>query len=518
VAAQPASLADYVERSAAERPTALAVVDPSGRTITYDALDKRAEHIAAFLREQGVQPGDRVGLLLPKGIDAVSIMLGVLKARAAYVPADYSGPLDRARTILSDCAVRALFVHPRCVSVVPEDGEWRPVRIVVSDEEGDGADWARVLSTPPLPPLGGRSRDDLAYILYTSGSTGVPKGVMLTQENALSFVDWCSSVFHPEPQDQFSSHAPFHFDLSVLDIYVCLKHGATLHIISEELGKHPKELAKFIAARRLSMWYSTPSTLALLADFGDLPSLDCSALRVVLFAGEVFPVKHLRQIVRLWNQAAFYNLYGPTETNVCTFARIPPSIPDDRVTPYPIGWLCSHCEGVVLDEELNEVPRGGEGLLYIAGAPVFGGYWNRPVENGRAFLVRDGRRWYNTGDVVREDAEDGYIYVGRRDRMVKRRGYRIELGEIEKGLYQHPDVQEAAVVAVPDPASGVKIAAFIAPRPGRRPSIIDLKMFCGKQLLAYMNPDTFTFLDSLPMTSTNKVDYQSLGRKAQAGA
>jgi acyl-coenzyme A synthetase/AMP-(fatty) acid ligase len=332
---------------------------------------------------------------------------------------------------------------------------------------------------------------------------------MLTHGNAMSFVDWCSAVFAPAAEDRFSSHAPFHFDLSVLDLYVSIKHGATLFLIAEDLGKDPKRLAAFIAGNRLTVWYSTPSILALLVQFGRLDAHDCSSLRLVLFAGEVFPVKHLRALQGRWPGPAYYNLYGPTETNVCTFARIPESIPADREAPYPIGDVCSHCRSLVLDSAGNETTPGDEGLLYISGPSVFHGYWNRPAENAAAFVIRDGVSWYNTGDVVRWDADGGFIYVGRRDRMVKRHGYRIELGEIEKALYLHPDVREAAVVSTADPEAGTRITAFLACH-GRRPSIVQLKTFAASRLPVYMSPDQFLFCDNLPRTSTNKVAYQAL--------
>jgi acyl-coenzyme A synthetase/AMP-(fatty) acid ligase len=165
----------------------------------------------------------------------------------------------------------------------------------------------------------------------------------------------------------------------------------------------------------------------------------------------------------------------------------------------------------VLDEDQRVVAPAGEGLLYIAGPSVFGGYWNRPVENSAAFCERDGRRWYNTGDVVRWEP-DGFVYVGRKDRMVKRRGYRIELGEIERALHLHPQVREAAVVSVPDPDAGIRIVAFLACVEGARPSIVELKTFCGRQLPAYMSPDRFVIEARLPRTSTDKVDYQTLRR------
>jgi hypothetical protein len=212
-------------------------------------------------------------------------------------------------------------------------------------------------------------------------------------------------------------------------------------------------------------------------------------------------------------RAAYWNLYGPTETNVCTFAPIPLPVPDDRTQPYPIGPVCSHCAALVLDEQGAEQPRGGEGLLWIAGPSLFRGYWNRPDLDAQVFLQRDGRRWYNTGDVVREE-RDGFVYLGRRDRMVKRRGYRIELGEIETALQSHPGLREAAVVALPDAGDGLRIRAHVARAAhDGRPTIVDLKRFCASALPPFMSPDLFSFHEALPRTSTSKVDYQALLRE-----
>ena len=518
-----ASLVDYLEASARQCPDRSAVVDPAGWSVTYRELNERADRIAGFLVSAGVAPGDRVGVVVPKGIVAITAFFGIMKARAAYVPADWTAPASRNRAILSDCQVRVAFLSTSCASIVESWTETPLAAVVFVGGEAmpsvstasSVCTWEQAAGHAPAR-VEGRDRQDLAYILYTSGSTGVPKGVMLTHENALSFVDWCSDVFAPSDADRFSSHAPFHFDLSVLDIYVPLKHGATLYVIGEDFGKSPKELAQFIADSRLTVWYSTPSILTLLAQFGDLRSRDYSALRLVLFAGEVFPVKHLRDLVALWPAPAYYNLYGPTETNVCTFARIQPPVPEERTAPYPIGFPCAHCEALVLDEQGNELTGDEEGLLHIAGASVFPGYWNRPELNAGAFVDRGGARWYNTGDVVTWDPAQGFIYRGRRDRMVKRRGYRIELGEIERGLYQHPAIAEAAVVALSD-ESGVRIVACVSVR-SKRPSIIELKTFCARQLPSYMSPDVFLFVDALPRTSTNKVDYQGLTQMAASSS
>lgn len=280
------------------------------------------------------------------------------------------------------------------------------------------------------------------------------------------------------------------------------------------MGKSPRELARFIAERRISVWYSTPSILSLLTEFGALKRLEFSALRLVLFAGEVFPVKHLRRLTELWPAPAYYNLYGPTETNVCTYARIPLPIPAERTEPHPIGVPCSHCAALMLGEQGEPVACGAEGLLYIAGPSVFAGYWQRPDETAARFREIDGMRWYNTGDVVRDESGE-LVYVGRRDRMVKRRGYRIELGDIESGLYRHPQVREAGTVAVPDTESGVRILAYLS-LAAAAPSLIELKSFCHDVLPAYMIPDVFLFREALPRTSTNKLDYQALLRESAA--
>jgi L-proline---[L-prolyl-carrier protein] ligase len=511
-------LADFLERSADRYANRPAVVDPGGRAVTYAELNRQADALAAFLADRGVKRGDRVGVVLPKSIAAVVAFFASLKAGAAYVPVDSTAPAERSRRILADCDVRAIVLDGRAMDVVPERGEGveAPAALIVAGtvsgpvrEQPSMTPFEAALNSDCAPAATERSPDDLAYIIYTSGSTGIPKGVMITHRNALSFMDWCSSVLTPTIDDRFGSHTPFHFDASVQDIYPAIRHGASLHLVSEEVGRAPKDLARFIVDRQLTIWSSTPSALIMLLQFGQLEA-HAPSIRLVSFGGEVFPVKYLRELKRVWPAPVFYNMYGPTETTTtCAFARIPAVVPDDRDVPYPIGFPCSHCQALVLDEAGYEAGPGQEGLLHISGPSVFQGYWKRPEETAAAFLERSDARWYNTGDVVRWDPSEGFTYVGRRDRMVKRRGYRIELGEIERALYQHPRVQEAAVVSIPDPDSGVKIVAFLsclAPSP----SIVELKTFSATHLPPYMVPDRFVFQDHLPKTSTDKVDYVKL--------
>jgi amino acid adenylation domain-containing protein len=514
----PVPLHGYLDRAAADHPGRTAVIDTDGRRICYRDLAALSDRVRDRLRASGVGPGDRVGIYLRKSIDSVAAIYGILKSGAAYVPVDPGAPPSRNAYILDDCAVRAVIVEGRFLDGLRgassrSDEACAFIRI---DEVGGGEGLSAVLdreqagSPAPAVPSAEPSPEDLAYILYTSGSTGRPKGVMLSHGHAVNYIDWCVETFRPTPEDRFSSHAPFHFDLSILDLHTALRSGASLALIGEAAGKDPATTAELIADRGITIWYSTPSVLSLLVQFGRLEERDGIELRIVLFAGEVFPIKFLRRLRRILPRPVFYNLYGPTETNVCTFYRIPDRIPEERVDPYPIGRPCANARTRVVDAEGNDVPPGEPGELCVAGPPVMSGYWNLPEQTERAFLTdASGERWYRTGDIVVEEPGGDYVYAGRRDRMVKRRGYRVELGEIESALYRHPRVKEAAVVALPDEESGVRVRAFLA-CDGEAPSIIEMKSFCAEHLPLYMVPDVFSVLDELPKTSTDKMDYQTL--------
>ncbi len=515
------NLHGYLDSTTQEYPNRTAVEDAAGGTITFRELSQLADRLRDRLVHLGVQPGDRVGIYMKKSIDAVASIFGILKSGAAYVPVDPSAPPSRNGYILGNCEVKAVLVEkqfaPGLRAEFDKAGASPPLLELGSTGAGKplGALLDREQATSPAGSVetSNPAPDSLAYILYTSGSTGMPKGVIITHRNATSFVDWCSEVFQPSQDDRFSSHAPFHFDLSILDIYTSLKHGATLVLVDDEVGKKPGELAPFIEERRITIWYSAPSILSLLAQFGDLETRDYSNLRMVLFAGEVFPVVHLRALKKLVPHPRYFNLYGPTETNVCTFYEVPSIVPDERTDPYPIGGVCSHLEGIVVDTDGRSTSPGTEGELCIRGPSVTQGYWDLPDQTANAFFPAESESdaaWYRTGDLVVAEEDGDYVFMGRRDRMVKKRGYRVELGEIESCLYRHPDVLEAAVVALPDEAAGIKIRAHLTTRDNVRLSLIKMKRFCSEQLPLYMIPDLYTFHPSLPKTSTDKIDYQTL--------
>ncbi len=500
-------------------PARTAVEDPGKGQLTYAELGELSDRLRDRLALLGVEPGDRVGLYMAKSLDAIVTIFGALKTGAAYVPVDPGAPPARCAYILNNCSVRVIVTERRLSQALTEElqklGSVPPLLLLDDAAEANlpvAAMLDREAGTRPAPAAATRDPgpDGLAYILYTSGSTGKPKGVMLTHRCAVSYVDWCSDVFQPTEADRFSSHAPLHFDLSILDLYVPLKHGATLVLIGEELGKDPLNLAPLIAEKRITVWYSTPSILSLLAQYGKLSRYDYSALRFVFFAGEVFPVPQLRALKALWPHPRYFNLYGPTETNVCTYYEVPAEIPAGRTEPFPIGKTCEHLACLVIDQDGSVVPKGEEGELVVWGPGVMTGYWNLAEQNAAAFIEIGGKRWYHTGDLVVEEPSGDYIFHGRRDRMVKRRGYRVELGEIEAGLATHPQAKEVAVVALPDKDAGVKIRAFLSIKDGVKPSIIEMKSFSMDKLPKYMVPDTFSFLEALPRTSTDKIDYQTL--------
>lgn len=504
-------LDELLTESVRHFPHRIAVEEAGTRSLSYQQLATASDLVRDQLIHQGVRAGDRIGLYLEKSLASVAAIFGILKSGAAYVPVDPHAPLERNRYIFTNCSVRAVLTDPA-----------RSEKLRAADQEGD---FGRDLDFATPDVLGaslslmGGTRDcapspvgePLAYILYTSGSTGKPKGVMHSHRTALSFIDWCSEEFSPLPEDRFSSHAPFHFDLSILDLFVSIKHGATVVLIGEELGKQPFRLAPTIAERKISVWYSTPSILRLLTEFGQLEKLDLSRLRLLLFAGEVFPMKHLAALHRLAPKPRYYNLYGPTETNVCTYFEADGRMIATQERPLPIGRVCSGDEALVVDPSGHAVDQGAEGELLVAGGSVMLGYWDIEEQNERAFHVDGaGRRWYRTGDVVREQEPGVFIYLGRRDRMIKRRGFRVELGEIEVALHNHPDVSEAAVIARSDSDGQLSVEAFLAWSAREEPSILQLKKYCTGVLPSYMVPDRFRFLPSLPKTSTDKVDYQKL--------
>jgi amino acid adenylation domain-containing protein len=518
----PYLLWHYVTDTARSHPSRLAI-DAGGRSLTYAELDELSDRVALALFTAGVGRDCRVGLFLPKSVDSIVAMVGSLKGGAAYVPIDPSAPAARAAYILRDCQVSALVTTSGKLSQLGESlGELTSLRLVLLADEAD-APIVRmpVMRLEELEPADATDRlwpsateIDPAYLLYTSGSTGDPKGVILSHRNAMSFVEWAAECVGVRPEDRLSNHAPLHFDLSVFDIYAAFQAGASLVLVPDRIAPFPVALTKWIRDERISVWYSVPSALIRLLLRGGLAETELYDLRTVIFAGEVFPVKYLRDVMDCLPRAEFLNWYGPTETNVCTYYRVPRPL-DQNIKSIPIGGPCENTDAVPVDADDLPVGPGEEGELLVRGPTVMLGYWGlskktgeQLVENLRQSAYRD--VWYRTGDVVRREETGDYTFVGRRDHMVKSRGYRIELGEIETVLYQHDSISEAAVVAIPDDEIGVRLAAVLVSSEDKTIEDGEIRAFCAARLPRYMIPEAYVFRAALPRTSTGKTDRTAL--------
>lgn len=474
-------LYELLENSAGLFPenTAVCYLDNS---ISYRQLNSSSNQIKETLQSIEVKEGTRVAICAPKSIEFVSSIFGILKSGAAYVPVDYSSPVERNQFIIQNCEVVAIIITKELYEHFKNEFTF------VSDLGND-----LVIAKNNNSSLK-KSPEDLAYVLYTSGSTGVPKGVMCSNSAALEFINWSSVTFNPTNKDHFSSHAPFHFDLSIFDLYVSIKHGAKLVLIKEEVGKQPLLLAQLIAEQKISIWYSTPSILNMLSEYGKMEKYDFGNLRLILFAGEVFPIIKFNALRKKTPSAVYYNLYGPTETNVCTYYRLP----ENQETAIPIGKVCEHYQSLIVKEE-----------LLISGTGVMLGYWSLPQKES-FWNDNSGKQWYKTGDIVDVEGNGNYVFKGRRDRMVKRNGYRIELDEIETALDKHADITKSAVIGYADKDQQMTISAFVLIKKEGEKSVIKMKEYCMNNLPSYMIPNDFIFVEDLPYTSSHKVDYQKL--------
>ena len=502
---------------AARFPERPAVVDRA-ESMTYRELDAASSRLAEELCAHGAGPGTRVGLYLDKSLHAVVAVWGVLKSGAAYVPLDVGSPAKRVARIIDNAELGAILTAPARWPALDAELGHRPRVVGMAQASPLGSEIGFALKTADgsrasTDHHGTTSSDDdpsrAAYILYTSGSTGQPKGVVLSHRAARSFVDWAGDVTGLAPTDIVSSHAPLHFDLSTFDLFSSCRAGACVVLVPPELNVFPRNLADWIARERISVWYSVPSLLSRLALNGKLERHGWSQLRQIIFAGEVFPVEHLRRLRELIPGARYWNWYGPTETNVCTAYAVE-AIPPEQTAPVPIGTACANCRLLVLDDEGGVCPRGETGELYVSGPSLMTGYHAMPEATARALSTRHegGERalWYRTGDLVREDAAGLLHLVGRRDGMIKSRGYRIELGEIESVLHAHPAVAEAAAIALPDAEIGHAIRAVAAARPGQSLDAAALRAFCADRLPTYMMPVSIEVRPALPRGTTGKVD------------
>lgn len=487
--------------SAATRPTSVAL-STTGACWTYEAAARSVEVRATWLASR-LPRAARVGILCGRSPEIVLWMLACMRAGLAYVPVDARAPAARVRTVLAETEVRLLIAEDPAdatVAALPPSLERVAAGAPVSTAtRGD------VLADVPWPEA-----DELAYILTTSGSTGHPKKVTISHGNCAAFVAWAVGAFALGPPDRMAVHAPLHFDLPVLDVFGGLTAGARVLPIPEQDVRFPAAVLRFLARERATTLYAVPSALIALRERAPLAASGLPDLRRLLFAGEPFAPAALARLLDLLPQARVYNLYGPIETNVVTWSEILPShLLRDRL---PIGRAVDGTRILLRTEDgsLREGP-GVEGEIVAFGPTVTPGYLADDELNRRTRLLHDldgegARTGFRTGDWARWRADGDLELLGRRDRMVKTRGHRVELDEVEGALLRHPDVAEAAVVALPVPDHGLMLHAAIVARGGADVSASAILATCRAELPTYMVPYRVQIRRVLPYTSTGKID------------
>ena len=474
-----------------------------GAELTYADLNRQASQIARRLRDLGVGPETLVGVCMRTSLTRLAALLGIWKAGGGYVPLDPALPSDRLTFMIEDTAM-PLILTDRASAVSLPAGT---VSKVVDLEQEQEQERIRALDDSDLPLMAGP--ENVAYVIYTSGSTGRPKGVMVEHRNLVNVLTGLIRQWRMGPSDAVLQFASLSFDVSVQDMFMTLLSGGRIVLAPASTLHSPPRLAALMRDRHVTFACFTPSMLSVLGDeqFDDL--------RVLMVAGEELPSELARRWIR--PGLCFVNDYGPTETTVSATAL---ELDASTVLPPPIGrpyW--PNYQAYVLDPHLNPVPVGVTGELHIGGAGVTRGYLGRPELTRERFIpdpFRPGGRLYKTGDLVRRRPDGNLVFLGRADGQVKVRGLRIELGEIETALAAHPDIAQAVVIVVTDPAGDPQLAGYVRPEPGAAPDLAEVRGQLGRTLPGYMIPAHLMEVAEFPLNTSGKIDKKALPGPAWA--
>ena len=522
------TLAHLLRQAADAHPDRPAVWSSIGE-LTYAELYDRSMGLARALVEHGLEPGDRVVIALAKDVALPIAIFGTLLAGGAYVPIDYLTPPARAHVIAADAeavavvsglrTLRAMVLgdaystHDRPSDNSPAlhwlgrgwfDPDRSPERQPVSESLSRMHQLGRLRSPVEVPASA------LAYILYTSGSTGGPKGVAHTNASALAFVRWAADAVGLRKNDVVSQHASPSFDLSVFDFFGAAMAAARLALVPDWTFGRVASLCGFIVKTGVTVWYSVPSALLRASGAESLTLLQGSAHRQIIFAGEEIPVGPLRV---LWDNlppsCRVANWYGPTETNVCTFHDVT-ALDVDGGDTVPIGRPCPYASTSLAGEDGAVTPDGAAGELLVASDTLMSGYWKLPAATSRVFSTGpDERVYYATGDLVSRDDARGFTFRGRVDRLLKVRGHRVQPEEVEHVLEQRAEIDEAAVVK--HRRGDVEVLAAAVRLAGGEALNNDAVIgHCRRLLPVYMIPDVILPVGELPRGSRGKADYHAV--------
>lgn len=512
---------NWIEHHAARKPDADAASFLDEK-LSYATLDLRANQLAHTLIEQGVTPGDRVGIYMDKNINTPVALYGILKSGAAFVPLDPSAPVTRTARVIDDAGIRVLISNNakrkalrqlldlstalgtvmNCDAPILAEAAVSPTRIARSPT-----------SAPPVPI----AANDMAYIMYTSGSTGTPKGIMHSHHSGLAFAARAAGEYGLTGTDRLSNHAPLHFDLSIFDYFSAAVAGAATVIIPEEYTKLPASYAKLIDEQRVSVLFTVPFALIQLLLRGAIERFEFSALRWVIFGGEPYAPGHLRALMDRWPHVQFDNMYGPAEVNGVTHYVVPPN--HDPDTAVPIGPVATTAIARIVDGDNHPVSPGQIGELWIHSPTMMLGYWQRKDLDAAALVqattdAGETLVFFRTGDLVSADASGVLTFAGRKDRQVKVRGYRVELDEVELALSGHDEVEEAAVYTLTDAEGVTHIHALATIRNEADADKSSLIRYLKEKLPWYAMPSNLGIASTFPRTTSGKIDRRALAHWA----
>jgi len=493
---------ELFEEQVARGPDAVAIIYQR-QQLTYRELNQRANQVAHYLRKRGVGPESLVGVCLERSPEMVIALLGVWKAGGAYVPLDPMYPPERLSFMVNDARTELLLTDEKCKdlflassdSAVLLDSGWP---VIAQESTGN-------LAAVAIP-------SNLAYVMYTSGSTGQPKGAMIQHSSLVNYLCWAIKFYAVEAGGAVPVHSSIAFDSTVASLYPPLLAGGQIELLPEDMGAESL-LTALRQVKDRSKVVITPAHLELLNQQLS-PDEMAGMTKGLVIAGETLLAERLSQWRIFAPVTRLFNEYGPTETTVgCCVYEV--QAEDPRDAPVPIGRPIANTQLYVLDPNLHLVPPGVIGELYIGGAGVARGYLNRPELTQERFLVdpfsgQSGARLYKCGDLVRYRKDGTLEFLGRVDNQVKVRGYRIELGEIECTLAGHPGVQSCAVLAREDTPGNKQLVGYVIALESESLGTKELLDFLGQRLPDYMVPTQFIFLDSFPLTQNGKIDRKAL--------
>ncbi|MET0622967.1 MAG: amino acid adenylation domain-containing protein [Pyrinomonadaceae bacterium] len=491
------SVHELFERQARETPEAVALVSGEER-LTYAELNRRANQLARHLSTLGVGPEVRVGLMLERSSEMVVALLGILKAGGAYVPLDPAYPHERLAFMTDDASVSIIVTLERHA-----DAAFAPLVVCLD------ADWPAIASGGADDPPGAAVADNLAYVMYTSGSTGVPKGVSVTHRAVARLVKGADYADFSR-DDTFLQLAPLGFDASTVEIWGALLNGARLVLLPHGDSASLEAIGEHVRRHRVTKLWLTAGLFHLMVDYR---LEDLRGLEQILAGGDVLSPPHVDRVVRELGGCRMTNCYGPTENT--TFTTCHDVRADECAGSVPIGTPISNTRVYILDEGRTPVAVGVVGELYTGGDGLARGYLNRPGLTAEKFVPdsfsgEPGARLYRTGDLARRRADGVIEFVGRGDQQVKVRGYRIELDEIKSALGKHAAVRECLVMVREDAPGDKRVVAYLTPAREQTPDAAELRLFLREKLPEYMVPSAFVWLEEFPLTANAKVDREAL--------